>query len=1140
VGIRLVGTTGATVRDSVSQGNGLHGIGLANASGNVVVGNRVHDNVSVSLTNTAVGIDVNSNSANNQIRGNRTWRNQDSGVQIYNGSNQATLARNISFNNGDHGFDTLASTGATYANNTAFGNRRDGISVEGNSTGAMVRNNVLVDNGVTTNEFNLYVDPSSAQGFSADYDMAFNHSKAPNIKFNAVVYERLSDLRNATGHESHGLATDPDFADAGAADFTPTPGSADVDSADAGAAGFASLDADGRSPLDDAIVPDSGTGPISYADRGALEVEPVDGATNYAPHVALFADPTTAAVPPSATITADGSGSSDADNSPITSYAFDFGDGSTTGPQSEPVAAHTYSTFGAFTIALTATDSAGAQTTRTATVTVTDRPLVTYHVEQTAPGCSDTASGTASAPLCSIGAALAKVLAGDTVLVGSGQYREQLRPVASGELLAPITLRAAADNVALVGTENLSGSGWTPTSTSAWSRPYTPAAAPTQVFVDDVAYGKAATAADVIPGTWYYDSSAQRLTLDVGGEDPGSGHDVEAGARNFALLARQVSDYVVSGFGVRGTNLAGVYLDQATRFTMTGLAITQAGSHGLTVDTSTDVRATDIDSSRNSSIGVRFWNSTGGTLSDSRTEGNGFHGVSVQGSSGVRISNVVTSHNLRPGTRVAAGVDVSASSTETVVEYCTAFANDDSGIEAYTASSDTVIRRNVVFDNGDHGIDSSGASGTRVLGNTVVGNETSGINFEGGSVNGATANNITLDNAVDSTRTIGEIRVDESSEPGFSAERDLVFQTSGGALFEWGSQDYSTIESFRAASGQESTGSVADPQFLDATGWDFRLQASSPAVDSADSSVVGWTAQDLAGNAPADHPSVDNTGVGPVTFADLGAHEFVGPIARAVVSATTGAAPLTVQVDGTQSVALGAPIVSYTWSCGDGVSFAQPTGSCQYLTVGEFDLRFTVVDGDGLTASWHTTVTVGDAPPVVVFTATPKRAYVPQDVVLDASGSTDNDGTPISGYRFSCGGGNWSLVQTSPVYTCTYTSEGSYTAGVTVYDTAGLSRSASTTVNILGDVAPKAVLTLSSSQIRHGSSITADGSASTSVDNSPIADYRFDCGNGQVTTWQPSPTTICSYPQKGGFTVRLWVRDTVALTSTTSKNVKVK
>jgi parallel beta-helix repeat protein len=1140
-GIRLSASSGVTVTGSTSHHNGLHGIGLSTSTGNLIAGNTTYANSSVNPNATANGVDVDTSSPDNTVSGNVAYQNQDSGFQVYSGSHRALVVRNISYGNGDHGFDTLSSTGVRYLNNTAYGNRRDGISIEGNSTGATTANNVLVDNGTTATEYDLYVDAGSYSGLTADYDTAYNHVSASSTKVNGVIYKTLTAFATATGQESHGQSVDPDLADAGSADFRLTGGSPAVDSANAGVSGFAAADQAGNPLADDPIVPDTGSGSPTYADRGALEFQPVAGVTDYAPHAAVSLNPTTVSFPPSVPVTADASGSSDNDTAGIASYTFDFGDGTVVGPQSAATATHSYAAAGTYAVTVTVQDTAGMTDTATAQEVVSTRTLQTYSVEQTNPSCSDTGSGDTTTPFCTIGAATKKVLAGDTILVGPGQYREQVQLTTSGQTGAPITLRATSPSAVIVGSDDVSDTaGWSTTATTAWKHAFAPV--PTQVFLDGQPLAKATSATTTTAGTWFYDVPTAMLYVDTGGTNPAAGHTVAAGARSFGILLRQVSDVTVTGFAVRQTNLSGVYLDRIQRVALSTLDIAQAGAQGVTVDASANATLDGVQAASNLSIGVRFFNSTDSSLSASVTHDNNFHGVSVQGSTRVTVSGVTTYRNKRLGSRVATGIDVSSASQQVVVDGNLAYGNDDSGIEAYTGSAGTTIRRNVIYDNGDHGIDNSAAPGSVVVSNTVVGNATAGINFEGGSSGATSRNNVAMDNAVGSTRTIGEIRVDETSSPGITMDRDLVFQSAaGGPLFEWASKPYTTLASFQTVSGQEANGRSADPRFVAPATRDLHLTSTSPAIDAADTAVSGWTAVNRDGTAPADHPGVADTGIGPITFADLGAFEYTGPAIAVTATPAGGFAPLEVTIDASRSAGLGAPLTTYRITCGNGTVINQSSGVCHYTTAGTFTPSATVTDSAGLSDSWTGApiVVKPNGKPTARITATPTQDYRPAQVVLNASTSSDADGRPLAGYSFDCGNGQTTGVIATPRTTCDYPNAGTFTAAVTVTDTAGLTSKATVKVKILADVAPTAKLTLSKSTIRRGQTITADASGSTSVDKSPIATYQFNCGTGGAKPPQTAPTTTCTYNSIGVFTVRVTVTDTVGLSSSTTKSVLV-
>ena len=65
------------------------------------------------------------------------------------------------------------------------------------------------------------------------------------------------------------------------------------------------------------------------------------------------------------------------------------------------------------------------------------------HVNKAAANCSDSGPGTAGTPLCTIGAAAGRAVAGDTVLVHTGTYAEQVTVLSSGTAALPITFAEA-------------------------------------------------------------------------------------------------------------------------------------------------------------------------------------------------------------------------------------------------------------------------------------------------------------------------------------------------------------------------------------------------------------------------------------------------------------------------------------------------------------------------------------------------------------------------------------------------------------------------------------------------------------------------------------------------------------------------
>ena len=204
------------------------------------------------------------------------------------------------------------------------------------------------------------------------------------------------------------------------------------------------------------------------------------------------------------------------------------------------------------------------------------------------------------------------------------------------------------------------------------------------------------------------------------------------------------------------------------------------------------------------------------------------------------------------------------------------YENEDTGLQFYTGAHDNLIVGNLTYDNGDHGIDNLNAPSQTMVGNTVFGNVTAGINLEGTSPGGTLSNNISMNNGINSPRTSSNIRIDSDSIAGAQINHDVVFLTSGTIQFIWGKTGYTSLAAFRAANPtQEVSGKQANPLFANSAAGNFHLTAGSPAIDCADSGAPGQPATDLDGQARVDDPATDNTGVGPRDYDDRGVYEYL-------------------------------------------------------------------------------------------------------------------------------------------------------------------------------------------------------------------------------------------------------------------------
>jgi len=365
-GIYVNGCQRVRIAGNVVTDSNDHGIDLTGGCTGCLIEDNESARNAVPGTRKANGLYMH-DSTGNTIRRNRWHDNQDTGQDFQLGASNNLSYENVSWNNGDHGYDHLAATGNVHLNDVAYGNFKDGFSIEGTSPGTQLTNCIAVNNGLTTNEYDLWVDATSTSGFVSNDNIFWNATSQQPFKFNKTVYATLAGYQAGSGQDSRTLQADPKFASPAAGDFHLLGESPAIDNGNSSSPDWPATDAGGFARVNDPSTADAGLGPITYSDRGAYEFQPA----GLPPVAVLVASPSMATAP--AIVTLDATGSHDPEGGSLT-YWFDFGDGTGAGPQASPSIVHTYSA-GTYTAKVSVVDGSGLGASDSVTVIANQRPV---------------------------------------------------------------------------------------------------------------------------------------------------------------------------------------------------------------------------------------------------------------------------------------------------------------------------------------------------------------------------------------------------------------------------------------------------------------------------------------------------------------------------------------------------------------------------------------------------------------------------------------------------------------------------------------------------------------------------------------------------------------------------------------------
>ncbi|MGD1156449.1 MAG: Ig-like domain-containing protein [Terriglobia bacterium] len=393
----------------------------------------------------------------------------------------------------------------------------------------------------------------------------------------------------------------------------------------------------------------------------------------------------------------------------------------------------------------------------------------------------------------------------------------------------------------------------------------TAAVQPKQVFENGTRYTSVALKTSLTPGSFWWDAANTRVYIRTTGDNAPSNYvspGIEAGQRDYAVYATFKNFITLTGIETDKANLHGVYWNNSSGMLTTGVTALENFKNGIQYDGGTSNVVSYSTAAYNGANGFSLFESpsilvdhvvahdNAQLTDDDDTAGIKFNdSTNIQPNMTVQYSHVYN-NGIGQTTNRGKGIWADTVGPGFTAKYNLVHGNRTDGILA-EADSAVIITNNIVY--GTLGPDITGIalvannssipmSNSLVANNVVygiagLGIKVAAVNFAGGCVNNLVKNNLSTGNTVQLAAYGG------CENPGTNGSGNVYtyngFGTQGTNFIAWGSGsgNYSTYATWEAAAGNCGTTGCshsvqADPQFVNAAGFNFTLASSSPAIDA--------------------------------------------------------------------------------------------------------------------------------------------------------------------------------------------------------------------------------------------------------------------------------------------------------------------